>query len=32
VIGGLRIDTDSLTVEEAADVVAAQTGWPGPAE
>lgn len=25
----LRIDTDRLTVEEAADVIAARTGWPG---
>jgi hypothetical protein len=29
-IGALRIDTDRLTVEEAADVIAARTGWPGP--
>ena len=28
VIGALRIDTDRLTVEEAADVIAALTGWP----
>jgi adenylylsulfate kinase-like enzyme len=30
-IGALRIDTERLTVEEAADVIAARTGWPGPA-
>lgn len=28
----LRIDTDRFTVEEAADVIAAQTGWPKPAD
>ena len=28
----VRIDTDGLTVEEAADVIAARTGWPRPAE
>ena len=29
--GALRIDTDRLTVEETADVIAARTGWPRPA-
>lgn len=28
---GLRIDTDRRTVEEAADVIVAQSGWPGQA-
>jgi adenylylsulfate kinase-like enzyme len=32
VIGALRIDTDGLTVEEGADLIAARTGWPRPAE
>jgi hypothetical protein len=31
-IGALRIDTDGLTVEAAADVIAARTGWPKPAD
>jgi hypothetical protein len=28
VTGALRIDTDRLSVAEAADVIAARTGWP----
>jgi hypothetical protein len=32
VIGALHIDTDRLTVEEAADVIAVRTGWPKPAD
>jgi hypothetical protein len=28
-IGDVRIDTDGRTVEEVADVIAAQAGWPG---
>jgi hypothetical protein len=28
-IGALRIDTDGRTVEEAADLIIAQTGWQG---
>jgi adenylylsulfate kinase-like enzyme len=31
VTGALRIDTDRLSVEKAADLVAARTGWPGSA-
>lgn len=31
VTGALRIDTDRLSVAEAADAIAARTGWPGPA-
>jgi hypothetical protein len=30
-IAALRIDTDRFTVEQAADVIAARTGWPRPA-
>jgi len=30
-IGALRIDTGRLSVAEAADVIAARTGWPKPA-
>jgi adenylylsulfate kinase-like enzyme len=29
VTGALRVDTDGLTVEETADLIAAQTRWPG---
>ena len=29
VISALRIDTDAHTVHDAADVIVAQTGWPG---
>ena len=29
--GALRIDTDRLTVEQAADVITERTGWPKPA-
>ena len=32
VIAALRIDTDRLTVEDAADVIAARAGWPRPAD
>lgn len=32
VTGAVRIDTGRLTVEAAADVIAARTGWPTPAE
>ena len=31
VIGALRVDTDGLTVEETADLIAARTRWPKPA-
>jgi len=30
VIGALRVDSDGLTVEETADLIAARTRWPGP--
>jgi adenylylsulfate kinase-like enzyme len=32
VTGALRIDTDRLSVAEAADVIAERTGWPGTAD
>jgi hypothetical protein len=31
VTGALRVDTDGLTVEETADLIAARTLWPRPA-
>jgi hypothetical protein len=30
-VGAARIDTDGRTVSEAAGLIAAATGWPGPA-